>query len=81
MNFRFIPLRYQLLYTDKKKDAAIEIFTLNTKQYPASSNAFDSLAEAYAEKGNKKLAITNYEKAIQFDPGNVNSAEKLKKLK
>ena len=41
-------LGYQLLYGDRRADDAIAIFKLNTMEHPASSNAFDSLGEAYA---------------------------------
>ncbi len=41
-------LGYQLLYGDKRVSDAIAIFKLNTMEHPASSNAFDSLSEAYA---------------------------------
>jgi tetratricopeptide (TPR) repeat protein len=73
-------LGYELLSGDKKIDEAIEIFTLNTAQYPTSSNAFDSLAEAYLKSGNKALAIRNYQKAIGLDPSNLNARNMLRKL-
>jgi hypothetical protein len=40
-------LGYQLLYGDKKAGNAIAIFKLNATAHPQSSNAFDSLGEAY----------------------------------
>ncbi|RCS28182.1 hypothetical protein DUT90_02445 [Polaribacter sp. WD7] len=43
---------------------AIEVFKLNTLNYPKSWNSFDSLAEAYKLSGDIKNAVTNYEKAI-----------------
>lgn len=46
-----------------KVDSAIAVFRKNTKDYPRSWNTFDSLAEAYAKKGDKKQAIQNYTKA------------------
>lgn len=73
-------LGYQLLSSDKKIDVAIEIFTLNTAQYPTSSNAFDSLGEAYQKSGKKVLAIRNYRKAIELDPSNLNARNMLRKL-
>jgi len=54
---------YQLL-GQKKYDEAIGIFQKNVKDYPKSWNACDSLAEAYMNKGDKKLAIEYYGKAL-----------------
>jgi CubicO group peptidase (beta-lactamase class C family) len=62
-------------------DDAIEIFRLNTEDFPGSWNAWDSLAEAYAKKGDKTLAIEYYEKSIALNPDNKNGIEQLKKLK
>lgn len=73
-------LGYRLLSEKKNKDA-IEVFKRNTVEYPMSSNAFDSLAEAYYSNGDHKTAITYYEKALVLDPGNLSSINMLKKLK
>jgi len=54
---------YQLL-GQNKTDEAIEMFRKNVKDYPKSWNVHDSLAEAYERKGEKKLAIENYRKAL-----------------
>lgn len=74
-------LGYQLLYGDRKPSHAIEIFKLNTVAYPASSNAFDSLGEAYQVSGNKDLAIQSYQRAVQLDPTNLHAVDMLKKLR
>jgi CubicO group peptidase (beta-lactamase class C family) len=60
---------------------AIAVFTQNTKDYPNSWNVWDSLAEAYAKQGNKKMAIEYYEKSLVLKPKNQNGADQLKKLK
>jgi cytochrome c-type biogenesis protein CcmH/NrfG len=65
----------------KRLDQAIEIFKLNTEAYPQSSNVWDSLGEAYMNKGNKELAIKNYGKALELDPSNTNAAAILKRLR
>jgi len=62
-------------------DHAIEIFKLNTEAYPKSSNVWDSLGEAYMNKGQKELAIKNYEKSLELDPSNTNAVQMLKKLR
>jgi predicted Zn-dependent protease len=40
---------YQLI-NEGKHDKAIEVLAMNTKKYPNSANAWDSLGEAYALK-------------------------------
>ena len=47
-----------------KVDSAIVIFRRNTRDYPKSWNTYDSLGEAYASKGDKKLAAASYAKAL-----------------
>jgi tetratricopeptide (TPR) repeat protein len=71
---------YKLL-GEKKYNEAIEVFKLNVKLYPKSANTYDSLGEAYAAAGNKKLAIENYEKSVKLDPTNENGKTILAKLK
>lgn len=53
-----------LLMGQGKMDSALAIFRKNTKDYPKSWNTWDSLAEAYAQKGDKKLAVEYYAKAL-----------------
>jgi tetratricopeptide (TPR) repeat protein len=71
---------YELLGLKKTREA-IEIFKINAEAFPASWNVYDSLAEAYMESGNNKLAIKNYEKSIALNPENSGARDKLKKLK
>ena len=58
---------YQLL-GQKKTEEAIEAFKKNVKDHPASWNVYDSLAEAYATKGDKKQATELYMKARGMAP-------------
>ena len=53
---------YQLM-GQGKVDSAIVVLRKNTKDYPKSWNTYDSLGEAYARKGDKKLAVRAYSKA------------------
>lgn len=74
----------QLGYTlmgRSRVDAAIEVFKLNVEDYPRSANVYDSLAEAYLNRGDKELAIRFYEKAVATDPHFASSLEALRKLK
>lgn len=65
----------------KRIDDAILLFQQNTVDYPQSWNVWDSLAEAYMDKGDKENAIADYERSLKLNPGNTNGAEQLKKLK
>jgi len=64
-----------------KTDAAIAAFKLNVDENPKSGNAYDSLGEAYATKGDKKLAIQSYSKSLELDPTNENAKHELEVLK
>jgi serine-type D-Ala-D-Ala carboxypeptidase/endopeptidase len=70
---------YQLLQSGRKREA-LEIFKLNVSRFPQSWNAYDSEAEAYADLGQKTLAIENYKHSLALNPGNTNAADQLKKL-
>ncbi len=70
---------YQLLGSGKTKDA-IEIFKLNVEMYPKSSNAYDSLGEAYRADGQKDLAIANYRKSVELDPTNAGGVKAINEL-
>jgi D-alanyl-D-alanine-carboxypeptidase/D-alanyl-D-alanine-endopeptidase len=48
--------------------------------YPNSFNTYDSLAEAYMERGDREAAIQNYRKSLALNPDNTNAVQMLKKL-
>jgi len=56
---------YQLL-GQQKVDEAIAMFEKNVKDHPGSWNAYDSLAEAYGVKGDRKKALEYYTKAMNM---------------
>ncbi|OMP76709.1 serine hydrolase, partial [[Flexibacter] sp. ATCC 35208] len=70
-------------YFLNKKDYtnAIGVFAKATTDHPDSYNAWDSLAEAYMNQGNKEKAIEYYEKSLVLNPQNNNAVEKLKELR
>ena len=58
---------YQLM-AQGKLDEAIAMFRKNVKDYPRSWNVYDSLGEALAKQGNRKEALSNYQKALSLAP-------------
>ncbi|MEK6287250.1 MAG: S41 family peptidase [Acidobacteriota bacterium] len=72
-------LGYELLNRGKTAEA-IEVLKLNVREFPKSSNVYDSLGEAYAKAGNRELAIQNYRRSNELDPGNTNALEVIKRL-
>lgn len=65
---------------DAKFEEAVQVFRINVEAFPYSGNCYDSLGEAYAKQGNKKLAIENYKKSIELDPNNENGKKILAEL-
>jgi pimeloyl-ACP methyl ester carboxylesterase len=72
-------LGYQQLNT-KHMQEAIALFKLNAEMYPNSFNTYDSLAEAYMERGDREAAIQNYRKSLALNRNNTNAVSMLKKL-
>ncbi|WP_460623092.1 serine hydrolase [Hymenobacter tenuis] len=68
---------YYLLKQAKPQDA-LEVFKLNVSLYPESANTYDSLAETYAELGNKEQATKHYKRSLALNPKNTAAAEYLK---
>jgi len=65
----------------KKLGLAVEVLKLTVEAYPDSFNVYDSLAEAYMNRGDRVLAIKNYEKPLELNPKNFGAAVALAKLK
>ncbi|NHF61169.1 serine hydrolase [Flavobacteriaceae bacterium TP-CH-4] len=72
-------LGYRFLYGDNMK-LAQDVFKVNTRLYPESSNVYDSYAEACMQLGETDLAIENYKKSLSLDPENKNAEEKIAEL-
>jgi cytochrome c-type biogenesis protein CcmH/NrfG len=56
---------------------------MTTQRYPESANAWDSLGEAYALKGDSKNAIKSFKKSLSLNPAanvKANSEKYLKQL-
>ncbi len=71
---------YAFLSTYRDVDKSLRYFKLNARHYPASANAWDSLAEAYAAKGDRDMAVENYRKSLELNPDNSNAVVQLQKL-
>ncbi|HXE91328.1 MAG TPA: cytochrome P460 family protein [Terriglobales bacterium] len=56
-------LGYRLLNARRNQDA-IAVFSLATREFPQSANAFDSLADAYEQSGNREQALTAAQKSL-----------------
>ena len=65
----------------RKIDLAIGLFTFNVQSFTESSNAFDSLGEAYGEKGDFQSAIENYKKSYELDGNNQNALKMIENFK
>jgi tetratricopeptide (TPR) repeat protein len=61
-------------------ETAIQVFTINTKLHPKSSNTYDSLADAYLEQKDTIKAIENYQLALNINPERRSSKRQLEKL-
>lgn len=73
-------LGYHFLYWWGREDEAIAIFKLNVQLFPDSSNAYDSLGEAYLKMGMNEKAIKSYRKSLELYPDNNNAKQILKQL-
>ena len=73
---------YQLI-NNGKFDEAISIMKTNAEIHPESANAWDSLGEAYALKGDKENAIKHFKKSLSLNPAEAvrkNSEKYLKQF-
>lgn len=59
---------------------AVDIFALNVRAFPTSANVYDSLGEAQLARGDTALAIANYRKSLELDPGNSNAVQILRRI-
>ncbi len=60
---------------------AIEFFQINIDLYPDSYNVYDSMGEAWMDKGDYKKAIAYYERSLALNPNNQNGKDRIKKMK
>lgn len=72
-------LGYQFLRRGKTKEA-IAVFEINVREFPNSSNVYDSLGEAYLKADQKEMAVKNYRKSVELNPQNTNALDIIKKI-
>ena len=65
----------------KQVKEAIALFRMNVEAFPGSSNVYDSLAEALMADHQYVLAVRNFTRSVELNPGNENGRKKLKELK
>ena len=61
-------------------DRAVAVFRLNTRAYPRSANAFDSMGEGLLAAGRREEAVAAYRKAVEIEPGFPPSLQALQRL-
>jgi len=73
-------LGYKLLGEDRVREA-VRVFERNADAFPGSSNAFDSLGDAYAQAGERERAMASYARATALDAANSHAADALVRLR
>ena len=73
-------LGYALLQ-ERDPSSAVVLFKLNTKAYPDSSNAWDSLGDGYEATNDIQNARMAYERSVQLNPDNEHAKGELVKLR
>jgi uncharacterized protein len=71
--------RVALIRGDTAKGVAI--YRLNTKLYPTSPNAYNSLGNTWMAKGDKQKAVEAFEKSLALKPRNEHARSMIEKLK
>ena len=71
----------RLLYGNEKVREAVAIFEMTIISFPQSADAYQLLAEGYAELDDTKKAINALERALVLNPGTADIQERLIELK
>lgn len=72
----FNALGYKFI-RERKLQEAISVFEMNVKAFPGSWNVYDSLGEILVWTGDTDLAIENFEKSLELNPGHENAVKSL----
>jgi cytochrome c-type biogenesis protein CcmH/NrfG len=57
------------------------VFQLYVELFPTEANAYDSLGEAYMNRGDTEQAIASYQRSLELNPDNENAVKMLMKLR
>ncbi len=71
---------YSFLWENNLTEA-IAIFKLIISEFPNSSNAYDSMGEAFLQAKDSIKALQNYEKSLLMNPDNFNAEDVIQKIK
>ena len=71
---------YAYLWDNNLNDA-LPLFELIISEFPNSSNAYDSMGEAFLQAGDSAKALTNYLRSYELDPGNFLAEDVIEQLK
>jgi hypothetical protein len=66
---------------EKDLSSAVVLFKLNTKAYPDSANAWDSLGDGYEATNDTQDARMAYARSVELDPNNEHAKGELVKLR
>ena len=69
------------LLKENRIDDAIKIFVKNVQEYPESFMVNDALAETYLKKGENKLALKYFKKAVRLNPQYDYGRKMIKEIK
>lgn len=64
----------------RNNDFAIEFFKMWSNLFPRGDYSYYTLGKAYMQKGEKELAIQNFNKFLVNNPDNIRASQYLKKL-
>jgi len=67
--------------SQKKYKMSIWVLKKQTELFPKTLNGYEALAWAYYNHGEKKLALTQFEKVLELDKRNSVAAQMIKQLK
>ena len=66
---------------EKDPSSAVVLFKLNTKAYPDSANAWDSLGDGYEATNDIQDARMAYARSVELNPDNEHAKGELVKLR
>ena len=64
----------------QEKLKALKLFQLNSVNFPNSSDAYDSLGEAYLKNGDKIKALENYRISLKLNPNSKSAKQAVKEF-